>query len=67
MLLTTNDGTTLLGANCQDTYYGSDIGGWSLFCVVGSGRRSARILVSDRRASGGWRSRTPVTTWNGSR
>ena len=34
VLLTTNDGTTLLGANCQDAYYGSDIGGWSLFCVV---------------------------------
>jgi 4-amino-4-deoxy-L-arabinose transferase-like glycosyltransferase len=34
VLLTTNDGTTLLGANCEDAYYGSDIGGWSLFCVV---------------------------------
>jgi 4-amino-4-deoxy-L-arabinose transferase-like glycosyltransferase len=34
VLLTTNDGTTLLGANCHDAYYGSDIGGWSLFCVV---------------------------------
>ncbi len=37
VLLTTNDGTTLLGANCHDAYYGSDIGGWSLFCVVEEG------------------------------
>jgi hypothetical protein len=37
VLLTTNDGTTLLGANCEDAYYGSDIGGWSLFCVVEEG------------------------------
>ena len=37
VLLTTNDGTTLLGANCDDAYYGSDIGGWSLFCVVEEG------------------------------
>jgi 4-amino-4-deoxy-L-arabinose transferase-like glycosyltransferase len=50
VLFTTNDGTTLLGANCHDAYYGSDIGGWSLFCVVDErsplgedpGSRSAR-------------------------
>ena len=34
VLLTTNDGTTLLGANCDDSWSGADIGGWSLFCVV---------------------------------
>jgi 4-amino-4-deoxy-L-arabinose transferase-like glycosyltransferase len=33
VLLTTNDGTTLLGANCDDVYGGSNMGGWSLFCV----------------------------------
>jgi hypothetical protein len=37
VLLTTNDGTTLLGANCHETYYGAGIGGWSLFCVVDEG------------------------------
>lgn len=37
VLLTTNDGTTLLGANCHDAYYGSGIGGWSLFCVLEEG------------------------------
>ena len=34
VLLTTNDGTTLLGANCDDAYRGSAVGGWSLFCVL---------------------------------
>jgi 4-amino-4-deoxy-L-arabinose transferase-like glycosyltransferase len=36
VLLTTNDGTTLLGANCEDSWTGPDIGGWSLFCVFDS-------------------------------
>jgi 4-amino-4-deoxy-L-arabinose transferase-like glycosyltransferase len=31
--LTTNDGTTWLGANCDDTYEGPILGGWSLLCV----------------------------------
>lgn len=34
VLLTTNDGPTLLGANCDETYYGPAQGGWSLFCVL---------------------------------
>ena len=34
VLLTTNDGTTWLGANCDDTYSGETLGGWSLRCVV---------------------------------
>jgi hypothetical protein len=32
--LTTNDGTTLLGAYCDDSFSGPDMGGWSLLCVV---------------------------------
>ena len=32
MLLTTNDGNTLLGANCDTTYY-DDIGGWDITCL----------------------------------
>ena len=35
VVLTTNDGTTLLGANCPDTYSGSVIGGWTIDCVSG--------------------------------
>ena len=34
VLLTTNDGTTLLGANCGDVYHGPNLGGWSLACVT---------------------------------
>ena len=37
VLLTTNDGTTLYGANCDDAYYGSGIGGWSLLCLIEEG------------------------------
>ncbi|MFZ9628289.1 MAG: GDSL-type esterase/lipase family protein [Ilumatobacteraceae bacterium] len=33
VLLTVNEGTTLQGANCDDTYHGSDTGGWSIFCA----------------------------------
>jgi len=31
--LSTNDGTTLLGANCDTTYY-DDIGGWDIRCLA---------------------------------
>jgi len=34
VLLTTNDGTTLLGANCDSTYGGESVGGWNLDCVL---------------------------------
>ncbi len=34
VLLTTNEGPLLLGANCDEAYYGPAQGGWSLFCVV---------------------------------
>lgn len=32
--LSTNDGLTLLGANCDETYYGDEIGGWSFACAL---------------------------------
>lgn len=31
--LSTNDGLTLWGANCPDTYEGSNVGSWSITCV----------------------------------
>jgi 4-amino-4-deoxy-L-arabinose transferase-like glycosyltransferase len=34
VLLSTNDATTLVGANCDDTYFEGWLGGWSLFCVL---------------------------------
>lgn len=33
VLLTTNEGGVLLGANCDATYSGRDIGGWSILCL----------------------------------
>lgn len=33
VFLTTNDGTTWLGANCDSTYGGEGVGGWNLSCV----------------------------------
>ncbi|HUF96672.1 MAG TPA: glycosyltransferase family 39 protein [Ilumatobacter sp.] len=36
VVLTTNEGATLLGANCPDTYFGDKLGGWSLPCVLGA-------------------------------
>ena len=32
--LSTNDGLTLLGANCDETYYGDELGGWSFSCAL---------------------------------
>ena len=34
VLLSTNDGLTLLGANCDSTYRGEGIGLWSLVCAI---------------------------------
>ena len=34
VLLSTNDGTTLIGANCPETYSANALGGWSLYCVL---------------------------------
>ena len=54
VLLTTNDGTTLLGSYCDDVFSGGDKGGWSLFCVLGgpepSGDDSVRSAQQRRWA-----------------
>ena len=34
VFLTTNEGPAWLGANCYDTYYGPEPGGWSLLCLI---------------------------------
>jgi 4-amino-4-deoxy-L-arabinose transferase-like glycosyltransferase len=34
VFLTTNDGTTLLGANCDDMYHGGNSGGWTVLCIT---------------------------------
>jgi 4-amino-4-deoxy-L-arabinose transferase-like glycosyltransferase len=47
VLLTTNDGTTLLGANCDNTYY-SDVGGWDVRCVLAAEDRTVDASVRSR-------------------
>jgi 4-amino-4-deoxy-L-arabinose transferase-like glycosyltransferase len=37
VLLTTNDGTTLLGANCPESWYGPGTGGWTARCLPADG------------------------------
>ena len=34
VFLTTNDGTTWYGSNCDEMYHGPDAGGWSLGCIT---------------------------------
>lgn len=34
VLISTNESTVLAGANCDRTYYGSDVGGWQFDCVA---------------------------------
>ncbi|CAN5544833.1 hypothetical protein BH10ACT2_BH10ACT2_23610 [soil metagenome] len=34
VLLTTNEGGVLMGANCDESYYGTGTGGWNLFCII---------------------------------
>jgi hypothetical protein len=53
VLLSTNDGTTLRGANCDETYTGSAIGSWVLDCLVHDGGRTVRLETSVRAAR--WR------------
>jgi len=50
VLLSTNDGSTLLGSNCDGTYYGPLQGSWSLFCVVNDPGTKAGEDPSDRSA-----------------
>lgn len=34
VLISTNAGAVVAGANCQGTYYGSNLGGWDLSCTL---------------------------------
>ena len=56
VLLTTNEGPLWLGANCEDSYYGPALGGWSLFCVVnahiGENGEDTSIRSSEQRRLG---------------
>jgi 4-amino-4-deoxy-L-arabinose transferase-like glycosyltransferase len=50
--LATNYDTVIAGANCRQTYYGHDIGWWSLDCLARS-RTRHQLLIGDASTSGG--------------
>jgi hypothetical protein len=50
VLISTNDGSLLAGANCPDTYSGPEIGAWSFDCIS-----SGRPLEDDAERSARWR------------
>lgn len=67
VLLTTNDGTTLLGTNCPETYYGAGLGGWSLACVVnahiGESGEDPSVRSSQQRRQGLAYARQHIGRW----
>jgi 4-amino-4-deoxy-L-arabinose transferase-like glycosyltransferase len=50
VLISTNDGTLLAGANCDRTYHGRDIGFWNIECI------SERSTESEPKQEARWRS-----------
>jgi 4-amino-4-deoxy-L-arabinose transferase-like glycosyltransferase len=50
VLVSTNDGTLLAGANCDLTYRGEDIGFWNIECI------SERSIRNEARQEARWRS-----------
>jgi hypothetical protein len=55
VLLTTNDGTTLRGANCDDAYHGRATGSWVIECLAAGESGDAVDLETSVRAAT-WRS-----------
>jgi 4-amino-4-deoxy-L-arabinose transferase-like glycosyltransferase len=50
VLISTNDGTLLAGANCPITYHGEDLGFWNIACI------SERSIDNEARQEARWRS-----------
>jgi hypothetical protein len=50
VLISTNDGTLLAGANCPITYHGVDLGFWNIACI------SERSIDNEARQDARWRS-----------
>jgi 4-amino-4-deoxy-L-arabinose transferase-like glycosyltransferase len=47
VLIATEGGETLAGANCEPTYYGPEIGTWDVDCVKVSGRRNEAVETNE--------------------
>ena len=54
LILATDSSTVIAGANCHDTYYGHDIGWWSLDCLA-HGRTRNQLLAGDASSAPGLR------------
>jgi len=52
--LAANYDTVIPAANCHDTYYGNDIGWWSLGCLA-SARTHHQLLIGDSSSAPGFR------------
>ena len=50
--VSTNDGTLLAGANCDDTYRGRDIGSWQIDCVPSGPAVDESEAAADYRRAG---------------
>jgi hypothetical protein len=54
VLISTNSGDLIAGANCDSTYYGPHPGGWAFDCIVGV-RGSNEAVIADRLRDRGLR------------
>jgi hypothetical protein len=52
VLISTNDGTLLAGANCQLTYHGIDIGFWQIVCIPPQSTTNEALQDTRWRAAG---------------
>jgi hypothetical protein len=52
VLISTNTGTLLAGANCPPTYYGPQTGSWYFNCVAAPGGRSETVEAAALRRDG---------------
>jgi Dolichyl-phosphate-mannose-protein mannosyltransferase len=52
VLLSTNEGNLIAGANCNDTYYGRDSGSWALRCVPSSLPEDESVAAAKFRRAG---------------
>ena len=58
VLISTNDGTLLAGANCDRTYRGKDLGFWNIDCI------SERTLRNEARQEARWRREGAEYAWD---
>jgi Dolichyl-phosphate-mannose-protein mannosyltransferase len=52
VLLSTNEGTLIAGANCPSTYRGRDIGSWEIRCVRPGPRADESVTAAELREAG---------------